>query len=96
VDFLLEHGTPGEIYNIGGGNERTNLEITYKILNLLGKDPSMVEYVADRPGHDFRYSLDCTKLRALGWKPQYSFEKGLEETIAWYCQNEWWWRPLKK
>jgi len=96
VQFLLDHGTPGEIYNIGGGNEKTNLEITEKILALLGKDQSMVEYVADRPGHDFRYSLDCSKIRAMGWKPLYSFEKGLEDTVAWYRQNEWWWQPLKK
>jgi dTDP-glucose 4,6-dehydratase len=95
VEFLLEHGTPGGIYNIGGGNEKTNLEITKKILDLLKKDRSMIDYVPDRPGHDFRYSLDCSKLRALGWKPKYSFDEALEETIEWYTRNEWWWRPLK-
>jgi len=96
VEFLLEHGTPGEIYNVGGGNEKTNLEITHKILDLLFMDDSRIEYVMDRPGHDFRYSLDCSKLHALGWKPRYSFDDALEETILWYSQNEWWWRPLKK
>jgi dTDP-glucose 4,6-dehydratase len=95
VEFLLEHGTPGGIYNIGGGNEKTNLEITEKILDLLKKDRSMIDYVPDRPGHDFRYSLDCSKLRELGWKPKYSFDEALEETIQWYTRNEWWWRPLK-
>ena len=96
VEFLLEHGTPGEIYNVGGGNEKTNLEITHKILDLLFMDDSRIEYVMDRPGHDFRYSLDCSKLHALGWKPRYSFDDALKETISWYSQNEWWWRPLKK
>ena len=95
VEFLLEDGTLGGIYNIGGGNEKTNLEITEKILDLLKKDRSMIDYVPDRPGHDFRYSLDCSKLRALGWKPKYSFDEALEETIEWYTRNEWWWRPLK-
>jgi len=96
VEFLLERGIPGEIYNIGGENERTNLEITKKILDLLSRDDSMIEYVTDRPGHDFRYSLDCSKIRAMGWKPGYSFDEALRETIAWYTHNEWWWKPLKK
>jgi dTDP-glucose 4,6-dehydratase len=96
VEFLLEKGIPGEVYNIGGGHEKTNLEITSKILDLLGKDVSMVEYVTDRPGHDFRYSLDCSKLLKMGWKPQYSFEEALEETVTWYRQNAWWWQPLRK
>jgi dTDP-glucose 4,6-dehydratase len=96
VEFLLERGNPGEIYNIGGGHEKTNLEITQKILDLLSKDDSMIEYVTDRLGHDFRYSLDCSKLHALDWKPSYSFDEALEETISWYTRNEWWWRPLKK
>jgi dTDP-glucose 4,6-dehydratase len=96
IDFLLHKGNCGEIYNIGGENEKTNLEITEKILTLLKKDTTMIEHVQDRPGHDFRYSLDCSKIRTLGWKPWYSFEEGLEETVSWYVQNEWWWRPLKK
>ena len=95
IDFILNHGEPGEIYNIGGGAEKTNLEITAKILELLGKDESMIEYVPDRKGYDFRYSLDFGKLRALGWKPAYSFDDALAATIEWYVENEWWWRPLK-
>jgi dTDP-glucose 4,6-dehydratase len=96
IEFLLEHGNFGEIYNIGGGYEKTNLEITKKILELLSLDDSMIEYVTDRQGHDFRYSLDCSKIHAMGWKPQHSFDEALKETITWYTGNEWWWRPLKK
>jgi len=96
IDFVLQHGEPGEVYNIGGGAEKTNLEITAKILELLGKDESMIEHVPDRKGHDFRYSLDFGKLRDLGWKPAYSFDDALAATIAWYAENEWWWRPLKR
>jgi len=95
IDFVLQHGEPGEVYNIGGGAEKTNLEITAKILELLGKDESMIEHVPDRKGHDFRYSLDFGKLRDLGWKPAYSFDDALAATVAWYAENEWWWRPLK-
>jgi dTDP-glucose 4,6-dehydratase len=96
VEFLLERGRFGEIYNIGGGNERTNLAITDLILKLLEKDSSMIEFVTDRPGHDFRYSLDCSKIHALGWRPGYTFETALQETVTWYVENEWWWRPLRK
>ncbi len=95
IDFVLQHGEPGEVYNIGGGAEKTNLEITAKILELLGKDESMIEHVPDRKGHDFRYSLDFGKLRDLGWKPAYSFDDALAVTVAWYAENDWWWRPLK-
>jgi dTDP-glucose 4,6-dehydratase len=96
INFLLDKGNSGEIYNIGGENERTNLEITEKILVLQKRDHSLIEHVRDRPGHDFRYSLDCSKLRRLGWKPSQSFEEGLADTVRWYGENEWWWRPLKK
>jgi len=95
IDCILQRGNPGEIYNIGGDNELSNLDITWKILQLLGKDESSIEYVKDRPGHDFRYSLDSSKMKALGWKPVYSFEQGLSETVAWYTSNSWWWHPLK-
>ena len=95
IDFVLRHGEPGEVYNIGGGAEKTNLEITEQILELLGKDGSMIEYVPDRKGHDFRYSLDFGKLRDLGWKPAYTFDDALAATVLWYAENEWWWRPLK-
>lgn len=95
IDFILQHGEPGGIYNIGGGAEKTNLEITKRILELLGNDEAMIEYVPDRKGHDFRYSLDFGKLRALGWQPAYTFDDALAATVAWYAENEWWWRPLK-
>ena len=95
IDHVLHHGVAGEIYNIGGGVEIPNIEITKKILNLLGKDESRIEYVDDRPGHDFRYSLDITKLHSLGWYPAYNFDQALEHTVQWYIDNEWWWKPLK-
>jgi dTDP-glucose 4,6-dehydratase len=95
IAYVLENGIPGEIYNIGSDNERSNIEITHKILNALCKDESCIEYVKDRPGHDFRYSLDSSILKSLGWKPEYSFEQGLQDTVDWYTANEWWWHPLK-
>ena len=95
IDHVLHHGVAGEIYNIGGGVEIPNIEITKKILALLGKDESQIEYVEDRPGHDFRYSLDITKLHSLGWSPAYNFDQALERTVQWYIDNEWWWKPLK-
>jgi dTDP-glucose 4,6-dehydratase len=96
IEFLLKKGRCGEIYNIGSGNERSNLAITEQILKILEKDNSMIEYVADRPGHDLRYSVDCSKLSSLGWKPETSFDTALAETVEWYTRNEWWWKPLRK
>jgi dTDP-glucose 4,6-dehydratase len=95
LDVVLERGAPGEAYNIGGGNERRNIEITESILDRLGKPRSLVRHVQDRPGHDRRYALDCSKIRALGWSPRTPFERGLEETIAWYAENRSWWQPIK-
>ncbi|MBC7086777.1 MAG: dTDP-glucose 4,6-dehydratase [Methanomethylovorans sp.] len=95
IDFIMQHGKSGEIYNISGGNELTNLEITHRILKALGKDESMIRYVEDRKGHDFRYSLDCSKLQKMGWKPQHDFDTALDATIQWYIDNRWWWEPLK-
>jgi dTDP-glucose 4,6-dehydratase len=95
IDCMLQKGRPGNIYNIGSGNERSNIEITHSILKILDKDESWIEYVKDRPGHDFRYSLDSSKLISLGWKPKYDFDRGLRQTIEWYVANEWWWYPLK-
>lgn len=95
VDFVLHNGIPGEIYNIGGGAERSNIEITKKIIGILGADESMIQYVEDRKGHDFRYSLNCTKLRKLGWTPEHGFNEALESTIRWYVANRWWWEKLK-
>ncbi len=96
VDFLLHSGTPGEIYNIGGGAERANIEITKKIIEILGADDNMIEHVKDRPGHDFRYSLDCTKLHELGWAPEHDFDEALTSTVRWYIENRWWWEKLKR
>ena len=96
VDFVLHKGNIGEVYNIGGGAEKTNIEITKRILEILGNDESMIEYVKDRLGHDFRYSLDCSKLKALGWEPEYEFGEALEETARWYIENRWWWERLKR
>lgn len=96
VDFILQHGSAGEIYNISSENEKNNLEITATILAILGMDESMIEYVDDRLGHDWRYSLDSSKLRSLGWQPEYDFETAMRETVSWYKENKWWWRPLKK
>ncbi|HEX9014503.1 MAG TPA: dTDP-glucose 4,6-dehydratase [Chloroflexota bacterium] len=95
IDLVLHRGTEGEAYNVGGGNERRNLEIVHQVLELLGKPRSLIRFVKDRPGHDRRYSLDCGKLRNLGWEPSRDFEKGLAETVRWYVENEAWWRPLK-
>jgi dTDP-glucose 4,6-dehydratase len=94
--LVLTEGTPGEVYNVGAGNEMTNKQLTYAILSRFGLGEEMIELVADRPGHDLRYSIDAAKVRELGWKPQHSFEEALDATIAWYRDNEWWWRPLKE
>ena len=95
IDYILHHGQIGEIYNIGGSNEKTNLEITQIILEQLGKGESCIEYVKDRPGHDRRYALDSTKLRNLGWQPRYEFEEAMAKTVQWYRDNPQWWQPLK-
>jgi dTDP-glucose 4,6-dehydratase len=93
---VLERGRAGEIYNIGGGTELTNREITYRLLDLMGADESSIEPVADRLGHDRRYSVDCTKIATeLGYAPQVPFEQGLADVVQWYRENEAWWRPLK-
>ncbi len=94
--FLLEKGTPGETYNVGGGNEVENIEITRRILSILGKPESLIRKVADRPGHDRRYALSTAKLEALGWKPKFDFETGIESTVRWFVDNEAWWRPIKE
>jgi len=96
IDFALHKGEPGGVYNIGGGNERTNMEITKLILAGLDKPDSLIKHVTDRPGHDRRYSLDCSKMHQMGWVPRYNFETALEETIRWYVNNEVWWRKIKE
>ena len=95
VDLLIDKGTSGEVYNIGGSNEITNIALTRRILSLLGRPNSLITLVPDRPGHDRRYCLDTSKLRRLGWTPHVDFESGLEATVAWYRENETWWRPIK-
>ena len=96
IYLALTKGKAGEIYNIGGGTELTNIELTEKILSLMGKDESSVKYVEDRKGHDLRYSVDISKISGeLGYSPKVDWETGLKETIEWYKANEAWWRPLK-
>ena len=95
IDVVLREGAVGEAYNIGGGNEVKNLTLTRQILKHLGKSPELIRFVSDRPGHDRRYSIDCAKVRALGWRPATPFEKGLENTVAWYRDHSEWWRKLK-
>ncbi|HPP76309.1 MAG TPA: dTDP-glucose 4,6-dehydratase [Armatimonadota bacterium] len=96
IDLVLHKGTLGEAYNIGGGNERTNIQITYMILKYLGKPESLIKHVTDRPGHDRRYSIATTKLKSLGWQPEMPFEDGLKETVEWYQANQSWWRKIKE
>lgn len=96
VDLLIDRGTSGEVYNVGGGNHVRNADLTKQILDLLGKPHTLIRPVADRPGHDRRYCVDTTKLRGLGWAPQVPFDVGLAQTVAWFQQNESWWRPIKE
>ena len=96
IMHVLDHGALGEVYNIGGGNGRTNMEITKTLLELTGRSyATHVKHVQDRPGHDRRYSLDASKAHALGWKPRVDFKEGLEATVAWYRANEAYWRAIK-
>ena len=97
IDTVLHKGKNGEIYNVGGNNEKTNKYITDTILKYLGKDSSLIKYVADRLGHDRRYAIDATKIKEeLGWEPKYKFEQAIEKTIQWYLNNKQWWQPLLK
>jgi len=96
LDVVIQKGQPGEVYNIGSGNEKTNLELIHKLLELLHKPRSLIQFVTDRPAHDRRYALDCSKIATeLGWKPAYSFERALSATVDWYLKNESWWRSIK-
>jgi len=95
IHLVLHDGAPGEIYNIGAGNETPNRLLVDKLLALLGKDESSIDYVEDRLGHDRRYSVDIAKVTALGWTKQRTLDEALEETVGWYRDNSWWWRPLK-
>jgi dTDP-glucose 4,6-dehydratase len=95
IDLVLREGTPGEVYNAGGPDECENIDVVRRILELTGAGESLIEYVADRPGHDRRYSLSSDKVRALGWEPRTWFREGLERTVDWYRDNEWWWQPIR-
>jgi len=96
IDLLIDRAADGQVYNIGGGNDIMNVELTHRILDTLRKPASLITPVADRQGHDRRYCLDTAKLRGLGWAPAVAFEQGLEATVDWYRTNEWWWRPIKE
>jgi dTDP-glucose 4,6-dehydratase len=95
VDAVMRHGDVGEIYNVGGGNELTNLELTRILIELCGRSDDSIDFVEDRLGHDYRYSVDCTKTKSLGWKPDMSIAAGLSDTVAWYRANEPWWRQRR-
>ncbi len=95
IDLIIHNGRVGEVYNVGGHNERTNLEVVKTILKALDKPESLIKYVTDRPGHDMRYAIDPTKLETeLGWKPQYTFDTGIQQTIQWYLDNKEWWQNI--
>jgi dTDP-glucose 4,6-dehydratase len=96
IELVLREGQPGEIYNVGAGEEHENVELTREILEHTGADPALVRHVEDRAGHDRRYSLDTTKVRALGWQPSRSWAEGVRSTVAWYGDNRRWWEPIKR
>jgi len=96
LDMLIDAGTSGEVYNVGGGNEVRNVDLTHDLLRLLEKPTSLITPVQDRQGHDRRYALDTGKLAAMGWRPSMDFTEGLRETVRWYQEHEWWWRPIKE
>ena len=96
LDLLIDRGTDGEVYNVGGGNEVTNVDLTHRIRELTERSVSLIKPVRDRPGHDRRYALDTSKARALGWTPEVDFAEGLASTVAWYRDNPAWWRPIKE
>jgi dTDP-glucose 4,6-dehydratase len=95
IGYALAHGAPGEAYNCGGPDECENIAVVRRILELAGRDESLIEYVTDRPGHDRRYSLSSDKLRSLGWEARTGFEEGLARTVTWYRDNAWWWEPIR-
>ena len=95
LDLALREGKPGEVYNVGGPDELPNIDVVRKILELTGRDDSLIEYVKDRLGHDRRYSLSSEKIAGLGWTAEVSFEEGLARTVEWYRDNAWWWEPIR-
>ena len=103
LDIIIERGVPGETYNVGGRNERRNIDVVLRICAVLDElvptdspRADLIEYVTDRPGHDARYAIDATRLEnELGWKAQENFDSGIEKTVRWYLENQWWWQPLR-
>jgi dTDP-glucose 4,6-dehydratase len=95
IAHVLEHGVAGETYNVGGPDESDNIAVVQRILELCDVDQSLIDYIADRPGHDRRYSLGSEKVQALGWRAQTRFEQGIERTVSWYRDNAWWWEPIR-
>ncbi len=95
VDMVLERGGAGVVYNLGGPEELTNIDVVRKILAFTGRDESLITHVTERLGHDRRYSLSSERAQALGWGPQVLFEEGLRRTVDWYRENEWWWSPVR-
>ena len=96
IELVGRAGNVGEVYNVGAGEERTNVEIARAIIERTGADPGLLTFISDRPGHDRRYSVDARKTRRLGWETQVGFEEGIERTVRWYMRNERWWRPVKE
>ncbi|MBQ3137356.1 MAG: dTDP-glucose 4,6-dehydratase [Clostridia bacterium] len=95
IDMIVENGRIGEVYNIGGHNERTNIDVVKTIIKILGRDESLIKYVKDRPGHDLRYAIDPTKIKnELGWEPETTFEEGIQLTVKWYLENRYWWENI--
>lgn len=96
IDLVLRQGQAGEVYNVGTGTSIPNLEMVQLLLDTLGKPRSLIRHVADRPGHDRRYSIDNAKVRALGWQPRHSPQEAIQRTVRWYVENRWWWEPIKR
>jgi dTDP-glucose 4,6-dehydratase len=95
LDLILHRGEPGETYNVGADNERPNIEVAERVLALLEKPRSLIRFIEDRPGHDARYAIDTSRVRALGWSPKHDFDAAMEKTVAWYRDNRWWWERIK-
>ncbi len=96
IHLLVDRGDPGQVYNIGADAQVTNLELTRRLLAIIGRDEAAIDYVTDRPGHDRRYAVDSSKIRALGWAPRHSLDQRLEDTVRWYADRGDWWRPIRE
>jgi dTDP-glucose 4,6-dehydratase len=97
IDLILHQGKPGEAYNVGGESEKRNIDLAHEILSLFNKGPEYLAFVKDRPGHDFRYALKNDKIKGgLGWNQTVTLQEGIAQTVTWYKENEWWWKPLRK